>query len=65
MTQTSRLEDRVLNVLTQQPAGVPPHLSPARLLSVDEQKRYQKLIDKVTEGEFHYTSKLLLSVVNT
>ena len=52
MTQTSRLEDRVLNVLTQPPSAVPAHLSPARLLSADDQRGYQQLVDKVTEGTF-------------
>ena len=51
MTQTSRLEDRVLTVLTQPPPAVPAHLSPARLLSADDQRRYQQLVDKVAEGE--------------
>ncbi|XP_043223970.1 conserved oligomeric Golgi complex subunit 7-like [Amphibalanus amphitrite] len=51
MTQTSRLEERVLSVLSQPPGGVPAHLSAARLLSAGDQSRYQQLVDRVAEGD--------------
>ncbi|XP_037073174.1 conserved oligomeric Golgi complex subunit 7-like [Pollicipes pollicipes] len=51
MTQTDRLELRVVTALTQPPAAVPAHLGPNLLLPADQQQRYGLLVDQVADGD--------------